>query len=213
MQKVQLERTRTSCSWAVVTFVAHNLPSLSTTTSASARLGATRFSFSLAPFPLSLYLSLPLSILSRTLSSLLSERTAVRGRASGWARSPSKARAAIRGKMAAAANVSPEKQYFYEDVVYRVDKRGNIVFGIVMENDDHDMSEESTDSEDSLPKRKKGEIRMIWHPSGIEEMVNCKKVREYFFFVCCFRAHGPPVVFAERRVSILDDRSLTSQPP
>ncbi|XP_032676891.1 (E3-independent) E2 ubiquitin-conjugating enzyme UBE2O isoform X1 [Odontomachus brunneus] len=78
--------------------------------------------------------------------------------------------------MAAAANIAPENQYFYEDVVYRVDKRGNVVFGIVMENDDHDMSEESTDSEESMPKRKKGEIRMIWHPSGIEELVNYKKI-------------------------------------
>ncbi|XP_012526593.1 (E3-independent) E2 ubiquitin-conjugating enzyme isoform X1 [Monomorium pharaonis] len=78
--------------------------------------------------------------------------------------------------MAAAANVAPENQYFYEDVVYRLDKRGNVVFGIVMENDDLDLSEESTDSEDNLPKRKKGEIRMIWHPSGVEELVNCKKV-------------------------------------
>ncbi|EZA56492.1 hypothetical protein DMN91_010027 [Ooceraea biroi] len=78
--------------------------------------------------------------------------------------------------MAASANVTPENQYFYEDVVYRVDKRGNVVFGIVMENDDQDMSEESSDSEESPPKRKKGEIRMIWHPSGVDELVNCKKV-------------------------------------
>ncbi|XP_011641984.1 (E3-independent) E2 ubiquitin-conjugating enzyme UBE2O [Pogonomyrmex barbatus] len=78
--------------------------------------------------------------------------------------------------MAAAANIAPENQYFYEDVVYRVDKRGNVVFGIVMENDDLDMSEENSDSEESLLKRKKGEIRMIWHPSGVEELVNCKKV-------------------------------------
>jgi len=78
--------------------------------------------------------------------------------------------------MAAAANVAPENQYFYEDVVYRMDKRGNIVFGIVMENDDLDLSDESSDNEENLPKRKKGEIRMIWHPSGVEELVNCKKV-------------------------------------
>ncbi|KAL0132179.1 hypothetical protein PUN28_000153 [Cardiocondyla obscurior] len=78
--------------------------------------------------------------------------------------------------MAAAANVAPENQYFYEDVVYRIDKRGNIVFGIVMENDDLDLSEDSSDNEENLPKRKKGEIRMIWHPSGVEELVNCKKV-------------------------------------
>lgn len=85
--------------------------------------------------------------------------------------------------MAAAANVAPENQYFYEDVVYRVDKRGNVVFGIVMENDDQDMSEESSDSEESLPKRKKGEIRMIWHPSGVEELVNCKKVSINYLLV------------------------------
>lgn len=81
--------------------------------------------------------------------------------------------------MAAEANVAPENQYFYEDVVYRVDKRGNVVFGIVMENDDHDMFDESSDSGESQPKRKKGEIRMIWHPSGVEERVNCKKVSRF----------------------------------
>ncbi|KYN08640.1 PREDICTED: (E3-independent) E2 ubiquitin-conjugating enzyme UBE2O [Cyphomyrmex costatus] len=78
--------------------------------------------------------------------------------------------------MAAATNLAPENQYFYEDVVYRMDKRGNVVFGIVMENDDLDLSDESSDNEENLPKRKKGEIRMIWHPSGVEELVNCKKV-------------------------------------
>ncbi|XP_015597896.1 (E3-independent) E2 ubiquitin-conjugating enzyme UBE2O [Cephus cinctus] len=75
-----------------------------------------------------------------------------------------------------ATNVAAaEHQYFYEDVVYRVDKRGNVEFGIVMENDDLDSSEESFDSEES-PKRKKGEIRTVWHPSGVEEVVNSKKV-------------------------------------
>lgn len=79
----------------------------------------------------------------------------------------------IRGKMA--TNFGVECQYFYEDVVYRVDKKGNIVFGIVMENDDQDLSDESSDSEES-PKRKKGEIRVVWHPSGVEELVSSKKV-------------------------------------
>ncbi|XP_076170493.1 (E3-independent) E2 ubiquitin-conjugating enzyme UBE2O [Ptiloglossa arizonensis] len=74
-----------------------------------------------------------------------------------------------------ATNVGVECQYFFEDVVYRVDKKGNVVFGIVMENDDEDLSEESSDSEES-PKRKKGEIRVVWHPSGVEELVNAKKV-------------------------------------
>ncbi|XP_011313716.1 E2/E3 hybrid ubiquitin-protein ligase UBE2O [Fopius arisanus] len=74
-----------------------------------------------------------------------------------------------------ATNVPVDLQYFYEDVVYRVDKRGNVEFGIVMENDDQDMSESSSDSEES-PRRKKGEIRVVWHPSGVEELVNSKKV-------------------------------------
>lgn len=68
-----------------------------------------------------------------------------------------------------------ESQYFYEDVVYRVDKRSNVEFGIVMENDDHELSDDSSGNEDS-PKRKKGEIRVVWHPSGVEELVNSKKV-------------------------------------
>lgn len=101
--------------------------------------------------------------------------------------------------MAAAANIAPENQYFYEDVVYRVDKRGNVVFGIVMENDDQDLSEESYDSAEDFgsPKRQKGEIRMIWHPSGIEELVNCKKV------------HRLPVVCVEDRLILRDTRLLS----
>ena len=75
-----------------------------------------------------------------------------------------------------AALLASENQYFYEDVVYRVDKRGNVEFGIVMENDDQDLSDESSGNEDS-PKRKKGEIRVVWHPSGVEELVNSKKAR------------------------------------
>ncbi|KAI4476444.1 hypothetical protein M0804_013572 [Polistes exclamans] len=74
-----------------------------------------------------------------------------------------------------ATNVAPECQYFYEDVIYRVDKKGNVVFGIIMENDDQDMSDDSSDGEEN-PKRKKGEIRVVWHPSGDEELINSKKV-------------------------------------
>lgn len=72
-----------------------------------------------------------------------------------------------------------DDQYFYEDVVYRVDKKGNVEFGIIMENDDQDMSDDSSANEES-PKRKKGEIRVVWHPSGVEELVNSKKVGEIF---------------------------------
>lgn len=68
-----------------------------------------------------------------------------------------------------------ESQYFYEDVVYRVDKRGNVEFGIVMENDDQELSVESETSQDN-EKRKKGEIHVVWHPSGVEELISSKKV-------------------------------------
>lgn len=73
------------------------------------------------------------------------------------------------------ATSTVDDQYFYEDVVYRVDKKSNVEFGIIMENDDHDMSDDSSAIEES-PKRKKGEIRVVWHPSGVEELVNSKKV-------------------------------------
>ncbi|XP_001602772.2 (E3-independent) E2 ubiquitin-conjugating enzyme UBE2O [Nasonia vitripennis] len=71
---------------------------------------------------------------------------------------------------------SAESQYFYEDVVYRVDKRGNVEFGIVMENDDQELSDDESSGNEESPKRKKGEIRLVWHPSGVEELVNSKKV-------------------------------------
>lgn len=79
--------------------------------------------------------------------------------------------------MATNTNVAStvEDQYFYEDVVYRVDKKGNVEFGIIMENDDQDFSDDSSANEES-PKKKKGEIRVVWHPSGVEELVNSKKV-------------------------------------
>jgi len=104
-------------------------------------------------------------------------------------------------KMAAATNIAPENQYFYEDVVYRMDKRGNVVFGIVMENDDLDLSDESSDNEENLPKRKKGEIRMIWHPSGVEELVNCKKVSTWHLWRHNW-IHCNPAIVAAQCISI-----------
>ena len=79
--------------------------------------------------------------------------------------------------MATNTNVAStvDDQYFYEDVVYRVDKKSNVEFGIIMENDDQDLSDDSSANEES-PKKKKGEIRVVWHPSGVEELVNSKKV-------------------------------------
>ena len=87
---------------------------------------------------------------------------------------------------------SIDNQYFYEDVVYRVDKKGNVEFGIIMVNDDQDMSDDSSANEES-PKRKKGEIRVVWHPSGVEELVNSKKVKKivYSFESFCFKPNLP----------------------
>ena len=75
--------------------------------------------------------------------------------------------------MASTQENNTECQYFYEDVVYRIDKKGTVEFGIVMENDDQDMSDSHSDES---PKRKKGEVRVVWHPSGVDEYVNSKKV-------------------------------------
>lgn len=75
-----------------------------------------------------------------------------------------------------AANQNTDTQYFNEDVVYRVDKYGNVEFGIVMENDDQELSDQNFDN-NAEAKRKHGEVRVLWHPSGIEESISSKKVR------------------------------------
>lgn len=59
--------------------------------------------------------------------------------------------------------------FFYEDIVYRFDRRGRVHFGFVMENSD-DMSSDSEDELDT--KLGKGEVRVFWHPESKEEVVN-----------------------------------------
>ncbi|KAK3930467.1 (E3-independent) E2 ubiquitin-conjugating enzyme [Frankliniella fusca] len=68
-----------------------------------------------------------------------------------------------------------EDQYFYEDEVYRIDKRGQIEFGMVLENSELVSSDENSEAEDG-PGMKKGQIRVAWHPSGVEEVISEKKV-------------------------------------
>ncbi|KAJ1526736.1 hypothetical protein ONE63_008315 [Megalurothrips usitatus] len=68
-----------------------------------------------------------------------------------------------------------EDQYFYEDEVYRIDKRGHIEFGMVLENSELVSSDENSDGEEA-PGMKKGQIRVAWHPSGVEEVISEKKV-------------------------------------
>lgn len=73
-----------------------------------------------------------------------------------------------------------EDQYFYEDEVYRIDKRGHIEFGMVLENSELVSSDENSDGEEGAGM-KKGQIRVAWHPSGVEEVISEKKVIERYF--------------------------------
>jgi len=66
-----------------------------------------------------------------------------------------------------------EDQYFYEDEVYRINKRGHIEFGMVLENSELASSDENSDREDGI---RKGHIRVAWHPSGVEEIIHERKV-------------------------------------
>ncbi|XP_055677910.1 (E3-independent) E2 ubiquitin-conjugating enzyme isoform X2 [Lutzomyia longipalpis] len=60
--------------------------------------------------------------------------------------------------------------YFYEDEVYRIDARGRVKFGLIMENFEGNPS----DSEDFTLN--KGEVRIIWHPDGKEQILNESQV-------------------------------------
>ena len=71
--------------------------------------------------------------------------------------------------------MAAEYQYFYEDEVYRINKKGNIEFGMVLENSELVSSDENSDNEDGA-RMKKGHIRVAWHPTGVEEVIQEKKV-------------------------------------
>ncbi|XP_059621124.1 (E3-independent) E2 ubiquitin-conjugating enzyme [Phlebotomus argentipes] len=60
--------------------------------------------------------------------------------------------------------------YFYEDEVYRIDHRGRVKFGLVMENF------EGTPSDTEEFALTKGEVRIIWHPDGKEQVLNESQV-------------------------------------
>ncbi|KAL4719760.1 hypothetical protein ACJJTC_005228 [Scirpophaga incertulas] len=64
-------------------------------------------------------------------------------------------------------------QYFYEDEVYKINNRGQVVFGLVLENYEGISSDQESDIESSVQK---GEIRVVWHPSGTERVVSEKSV-------------------------------------
>ncbi|XP_075230933.1 (E3-independent) E2 ubiquitin-conjugating enzyme UBE2O isoform X3 [Lycorma delicatula] len=71
--------------------------------------------------------------------------------------------------------MAAEHQYFYEDEVYRLNKKGNIEFGMVLENSELVSSDDNSDVEEG-GKMKKGHIRVAWHPTGEEEVIPEKKV-------------------------------------
>ncbi|KAK9500379.1 hypothetical protein O3M35_001657 [Rhynocoris fuscipes] len=71
--------------------------------------------------------------------------------------------------------MAAEHQYFYEDEVYRVNKKGNIEFGMVLENSALVSSDDDSDNDEGA-KMKKGHIRVAWHPTGAEEVVSERKV-------------------------------------
>lgn len=71
--------------------------------------------------------------------------------------------------------MAAEHQYFYEDEVYRINKKGYIEFGMVLENSELVSSDENSDNEEGT-RMKKGHVRVAWHPSGVEEVIQEKKV-------------------------------------
>ncbi|KOB75972.1 Uncharacterized protein OBRU01_06572, partial [Operophtera brumata] len=64
-------------------------------------------------------------------------------------------------------------QYFYEDEVYKINNRGQVVFGLVLENYEANSSDQESDIDIPIQK---GEIRVVWHPSGTERVITEKSV-------------------------------------
>ncbi|XP_068631681.1 (E3-independent) E2 ubiquitin-conjugating enzyme [Battus philenor] len=64
-------------------------------------------------------------------------------------------------------------QYFYEDEVYKINNRGQVVFGLVLENYEANSSDQESEIETPIQK---GEIRVVWHPSGTERVISEKSV-------------------------------------
>uniref|UniRef100_A0A8D8YZ56 (E3-independent) E2 ubiquitin-conjugating enzyme UBE2O n=1 Tax=Cacopsylla melanoneura TaxID=428564 RepID=A0A8D8YZ56_9HEMI len=77
------------------------------------------------------------------------------------------------------ATASEDNLFFYEDEVFRVNSKGVIQFGTVIENSelvssDDETSDDEYDSSDY--KIKKGHIRVSWHPSGLTQVLSESKV-------------------------------------
>lgn len=90
-----------------------------------------------------------------------------------------------------------KNQFFYEDEVFKILSRNNQVkFGLVIENYEA-INSTDDEFEDSL---KKGEIRVVWHPEGKEEILAETQVRRSivaqsefsFFFLLFLSLHRLP---------------------
>jgi hypothetical protein len=73
------------------------------------------------------------------------------------------------------ASVSPA--YFYEDQVFRVNKNGEVEFGLVTENWEmysSDEDEEERDVDDKVPN---GHVAVTWYPKNKDEVLPEAKVQ------------------------------------
>ncbi|CAD6992973.1 unnamed protein product [Ceratitis capitata] len=61
----------------------------------------------------------------------------------------------------------PDNQYFFEDEVFRIDKKGRIKFGLITETAETYSADEDEDFEEMVLK---GEVRIAWYPEGKEEV-------------------------------------------
>ncbi|XP_076325181.1 (E3-independent) E2 ubiquitin-conjugating enzyme UBE2O-like isoform X1 [Tachypleus tridentatus] len=71
-------------------------------------------------------------------------------------------------------------KYFDEDAVYRINKKGIIEFGLVLENSEFVSSDEEEDLEHNIPeweRMKRGHVRIAWHPKGREEVLPEKRMK------------------------------------
>jgi len=64
-------------------------------------------------------------------------------------------------------------KYFYEDEVFRVNRKGTLQFGMVIENAEFNSDAESSDEEQPVGA---GQVRVAWYPKGTEEVVSEKNV-------------------------------------
>lgn len=71
--------------------------------------------------------------------------------------------------------MSQEYEYFYEDEVFRFNKKGQLQLGMVLENAELVSSDEESDVEEE-DKVTKGNIRVAWYPNGEEVVLSERKV-------------------------------------